>query len=154
MTRQQLEHAIRAACDVANETEVYVIGSQSILGQFPHPPPELTVSMEVDIAPKNKPEMSELIDGSLGELSMFNETHGFYVDGLNIETAVLPQGWEERCIRVQNPNTRQKIGWCLESHDLAVMSCVVRNEERFSKPQTSNNAVRGRGSRPSAPQMH
>ncbi len=131
MTREQLEHAIRAACDIADDTEVYVIGSQSILGQHPAPHPDLTVSMEVDIAPKNKPDASELIDGSLGELSLFNETHGFYVDGLSIESAVLPRGWEERCIRVQNPNTRDKIGWCLEGHDLAAAKLAAfRQKDR------------------------
>jgi hypothetical protein len=35
MTREQLEHAIRAACDVTGDNEVYVFGSQAILGQYP-----------------------------------------------------------------------------------------------------------------------
>lgn len=38
MTRSELEHAIRAACDVADETELWVFGSQAILGQFPDAP--------------------------------------------------------------------------------------------------------------------
>ena len=33
MTRQELEHAIRAACDIGQDTEVYVFGSQAILGR-------------------------------------------------------------------------------------------------------------------------
>lgn len=129
MTREQLEHAIRAACDVANDSEVYVLGSQSILGTYPRPHPELTVSMEVDIAPKNRPDASDLIDGSLGELSLFNQTHGFYVDGLSIESAILPRGWRKRCIRVQTPNTRNNIGWCLECHDLAVAKLAAFREK-------------------------
>ncbi|HEX6536369.1 MAG TPA: hypothetical protein VF041_17390 [Gemmatimonadaceae bacterium] len=32
MTRAELEHAIRAACDLAGDTEVIVFGSQAILG--------------------------------------------------------------------------------------------------------------------------
>jgi hypothetical protein len=131
MNRAQLEHAIRAACAVADDDEVYVLGSQSILGQHPTPHPELTLSMEVDIAPKNRPDAADQIDGSLGELSLFNETHGFYVDGLAIESAVLPAGWAERCIRVQNANTSHKIGWCLECHDLAVAKLVAfRDKDR------------------------
>ena len=35
MNREQLEHAIRAACDVANEDIVIVFGSQAILGSHP-----------------------------------------------------------------------------------------------------------------------
>jgi hypothetical protein len=38
VTRAQLEHAIRAACDVVADHEVYVFGSQSILGQFSQVP--------------------------------------------------------------------------------------------------------------------
>ncbi len=38
MTRSELEHAIRAACDVADETELWVLGSQAIPGQFSDAP--------------------------------------------------------------------------------------------------------------------
>jgi hypothetical protein len=41
VTRAELEHAVRAACDLANDTEVIVFGSQAILGQFPHAPAAL-----------------------------------------------------------------------------------------------------------------
>jgi hypothetical protein len=36
MTRDQLEHAIRAACDVADDNELLIFGSQSILGGLAH----------------------------------------------------------------------------------------------------------------------
>lgn len=131
MTREELEHAIRAACDVADETEVYVFGSQAILGQFPDAPAALRMSAEADIAPKHFPERADLIDGSLGELSMFHDTHGFYVHGLDISAATLPAGWEERAIRVQTSATRQNIGWCLEGHDLAASKLVAfRDKDR------------------------
>jgi len=32
MTRDQLEHAIRASCEVTGDTELYIFGSQAILG--------------------------------------------------------------------------------------------------------------------------
>jgi len=32
MTRDQLEHAIRAACDVSKDAELWIFGSQAILG--------------------------------------------------------------------------------------------------------------------------
>jgi hypothetical protein len=119
MTRLELEHAIRAACDVARDSEVYVFGSQSILGQYPDAPPELRQSAEADVAPKNKPENADAIDGVLGELSTFHATHGFYVHGLTIEAAMLAPGWEARAHTIQNRNTRGNAGICLEAHDLA-----------------------------------
>lgn len=51
MTRAELEHAIRAACDVSGDDEVYVFGSQAILGQYPDAPESLRQSAEADIAP-------------------------------------------------------------------------------------------------------
>ena len=51
MTRAELEHAIRAACDVSGDNEVYVFGSQAILGQYPDAPESLRQSAEADIAP-------------------------------------------------------------------------------------------------------
>lgn len=129
MTRAELEHAIRAACDVAGDTEAYVFGSQAILSQFPNAPPELRQSAEADIAPKNHPERADEIDAMLGELSTFHSTHGFCVHGLSIETAILPSGWEARALVIQNENTRENRGICVEAHDLAASKLVAFREK-------------------------
>jgi hypothetical protein len=55
MTREQLEHAIRAAGAICGDRELYVVGSQAILAARPNAHPDLLRSMEVDIAPKNVP---------------------------------------------------------------------------------------------------
>ena len=61
-----------------------------------------------------------MIDGALGELSMFHETHGFYVHGISIEYAILPEGWQQRAVAISDPvSTAGKIGLCVEAHDLA-----------------------------------
>jgi len=131
MTRDQLEHAIRAACDVADDNELFIFGSQSILGDYPNAPPELRASVEVDVQPKNRPEAVDLIDGALGELSMFHETHGFYVQGVSIEVAQLPEGWEDRTHQVKDDNTRGNTGYCLEAHDLAASKLAAyRDKDR------------------------
>lgn len=131
MTRDELEHAIRAACDVADVTELYVFGSQAILGSHPDPPELLRQSVEVDVALMNDPEKTDLIDGSLGEWSQFHQTYGFYVHGLSLDAATLPDGWESRVVRVQNENTRFCTGWCVELHDLAASKLVAfRDKDR------------------------
>ena len=48
MTRLELEHAIRAACDVSGDDELYVFGSQAILGQYPDAPAALRQSAEAE----------------------------------------------------------------------------------------------------------
>jgi len=120
MNREQLEHAIRAAGAISGDRELYVVGSQSILGPFPRAHPDLCRSMEVDIAPKNFPDREAIIEGSIGELSPFHETFGFCVDGVDLRTITLPHGWERRVIAVDNPNTNGFRGLCLDPGDLGV----------------------------------
>jgi alpha-tubulin suppressor-like RCC1 family protein len=83
MTRQQLEHAIRAACDVSGDSELLIFGSQAILGEYPEAPAPLRASIEVDVQPLNRPEAVDAIDGALGELSSFHQAFGFYVHGVS-----------------------------------------------------------------------
>jgi hypothetical protein len=129
VTREELEHAIRAACEIAEDAEVWVFGSQAILGQFPEAPAELRQSAEADIAPKNFPNRADRIDAVLGELSTFHQTHGFYVHGLSLEAATLPSGWQGRARRVQNENTRGYTGLCVEAHDLAASKLKAFREK-------------------------
>ena len=131
MTREELEHAIRAACDVSGDNAVYVFGSQAILGQYPDAPAALRQSAEADVAPVHAVDMVDVIDANLGELSLFHRAHGFYVHGVALEAAVLPKGWERRAIVVRNANTNGTTGICVEAHDLAVSKLVAwRQKDR------------------------
>lgn len=136
MNREQLEHAIRSACEVSGDNELYIFGSQAILGQFPQADEKLTRSIEVDASPKNKPEAVDRIDGALGENSPFHHTHGFYVHGVSIETASLPEGWEERTNKVQDYMDENNIGWCVEAHDLAASKLIAYREKDISFVRT------------------
>ena len=91
MTRAQLEHIIRAAGEIAADREIIVIGSQSVLAQFPNAPAELLVSEEADVFPKNAPDKAIEIDGAIGERSLFHQTHAIYAHGVSEETATLPR---------------------------------------------------------------
>lgn len=136
MNREQLEHAIRSACEVSGDNELYIFGSQAILGQFPQADEKLTRSIEVDASPKNKPEAVDRIDGALGENSPFHHTHGFYVHGVSIKTASLPEGWEERTNKVQDYMDENNIGWCVEAHDLAASKLIAYREKDISFVRT------------------
>jgi hypothetical protein len=129
MTRQQLEHIIRAAASTANVREIVVIGSQAILGSTPDAPADLTESLEADVFPKDMPERSIVIDGAIGELSLFHETFGYYAHGVDESTASLPDGWRDRLIRLETLNTTGAVGWCLEPHDLAVSKLAAAREK-------------------------
>jgi hypothetical protein len=127
--RAQLEHIIRAASTIADDDEIVIIGSQSILGQFPDAPPSLVSSMEADVYPRSHPERWDLIDGSIGEGSPFHTTFGYYAQGVGPETAVLPERWEERAVRIHTPATRGATGIALELHDLLVSKYVAGREK-------------------------
>lgn len=144
MRREQLEHAIRAACQIIEAPEVIVVGSQAILGTYGEEelPPEATMSMEVDVLPiaddnEEVIRLGDMIEGVAGELSAFEGTHGFSIDGVDLSSAAFAEGWRERLVKVQNPNTAAPSGepWfaglCLEKHDLcAAKLCADREKDR------------------------
>jgi hypothetical protein len=129
MKRHELEHILRAASAVTNHSDIVVIGSQALLGQFPDAPAQLLVSMEADVYPKGRADLSIQIDGAIGERSLFHETFGYYAHGVDETTATLPGGWQERLVPIRNENTGGATGWCLEAHDLAVSKLVAGREK-------------------------
>ncbi|MBS0444728.1 MAG: hypothetical protein JSR59_02150 [Proteobacteria bacterium] len=126
MTREQLEHVLRAAAAIACENSLVVVGSQAILLPFPDAPASLRVSREVDLYPALHPERADLIDGAIGALSSFDETFGYHADGVGPETAVMPADWMTRA-------SLHYIGdvtaICPEVHDLAVSKCVAMRDK-------------------------
>ena len=99
MNRAALEHILRAAAAIAN------------------------------LYPRQAPAKSDLIDGAIGELSMFHQTFGYYAHGVDDTTATLPAGWSDRLVPLANANTGGATGWCLEVHDLAVSKLVAGRDK-------------------------
>lgn len=62
MHRAQLEHIIRAAAGITGATEIVIIGSQAVLGQFPNAPADLLVSIEADVFTFRHPGDADLIE--------------------------------------------------------------------------------------------
>lgn len=129
MTREELEHLIRASAEITGQYEFVIVGSQSILGALPRPEEVFAMSMEADLYPKEAPELAEKIEGAIGEGSRFHETHGYYAQGVGPETAVLPRGWLLRVHRVQNANTNGRVGYCLDLVDLFLSKAVAGREK-------------------------
>jgi hypothetical protein len=98
------------------------------------------MSIEVDILPiadsnEETARLADLIEGVAGEFSSFEELHGFSIDGVDLDTAVLPDGWRDRLVRVQNANTAAPTGeprftgWCLDKEDLCVAKLIAFREK-------------------------
>lgn len=125
MKRLELAHILRAACDIAGDREILVLGSQSILGTFAEDdlPPAATASIEADIAFLDDPRRNKAddVEGAIGEMSSFHQSYGVYAEGVHVETAVyLPSGWRDRLISWQLTSSDPAVPHFLEPHDLAV----------------------------------
>jgi hypothetical protein len=146
MNRIQLEHIIRAASQISDDTEIVVVGSQAIHAQSVQLPPIAFLSAEADVYPRNKPERADEIDAAIGELSRFHETHGYYAHGVSPNTAILPAGWEQRVIRISNPNTGGATGLCIDVHDLALSKYAAGREQdrEFNQALIRHGIVRRR----------
>ena len=60
--------------------------------------------MEADLYAAKRPDLSELISGSLGWESPFDTTFGYHADGVGPDTATLPAGWNDRLTEIRNAN--------------------------------------------------
>lgn len=134
MKREAFDHAIRAAGAILGEDDLLVIGSQALHASVPGAlPPEAALSVEADIAALDDPDeqKADLIDGSIGELSIFRTTFGYYAQGVTESTAILPRGWRDRLIRYETPATNGVVAWCLEVHDLWISKAIAfRTKDR------------------------
>ena len=135
MRREQLEHLLRAASTLVGDRDIMVIGSQAVLASVPGTrlPQEATTSIEADLAFFDDPaeEKADQVDGSIGELSQFHETYGYYAQGVSVTTATLPIGWMDRLVALDTPLTAPARGLCLEAHDCVISKLVAgRGKDR------------------------
>jgi hypothetical protein len=129
MTREELEHIICASGDITDQYEFVIVGSQSMLGSVPDPEKVFTVSMEADIYPLQAPELADKIDGAIGEGSQFHRRFGYYAQGVGPDTATLPNDWMQRVHRIQNANTGDRVGYCLDVLDLFLSKVAAGREK-------------------------
>jgi hypothetical protein len=112
-TLEDLDRTVRAIATVFETDAVFIIGSQAILLAWPDAPDAMRTSLEIDAYPANArmwemaekakhpeddPQASEQIDALFGSGSQFHRTHGFYIDGVDENTAKLPADWRARAL--------------------------------------------------------
>lgn len=129
MRREHLAHLLRAASRVVNRRDLLVVGSQSVLGTWDEAalPEAAILSLEADLAVFDDPdgELADRISGAIGELSSFDQSFGYHADGVGLETAILPAGWQERLIVFDPPDAEPGRGLCLEPHDCVASKLVA-----------------------------
>lgn len=132
MQIENLAHILRAARAITGETVFVLAGSQAVLAQFPDAPDEMKMSMEIDLYPRFRPDLSEVVEGALGADSPFHGAFGYHADGIGPETAILPEGWEGRSIRLSGHLLLEGAeAICPEIHDLCASKLAAfRDKDR------------------------
>ena len=113
-----LDAAVRRIGEHFDTPAVIVFGSQAILVGWEDAPADFRVTPEIDLLPANAASWNDAslaggglthddeIDGLFGEGTPFEERFGFYVDGVDRTTAVLPEDWPSRAVfRTMGPVT-------------------------------------------------
>jgi hypothetical protein len=132
MKREDLEHIIRASGDVLGESEVIIVGSQAILGApYEGLPKDVTLSVEVDVMATHDPDGSKALrlNGAIGEMTRFDDTYGYYAEGVEDGLCRFPEGWRERFMPVESPATNGVTGLCVEPHDLCASKLLAGRDK-------------------------
>lgn len=127
MNRCQFAHTVRAAAAVLGVNKVLVVGSQAVHASLDDLFPAVNRSIETGVAALDDEDgrLADLIDGSIGEASLFQATHGYYAQGVEPKTAMLPEGWRRRLVPFSSPDTNGVIAYCLELHDLWISKAMA-----------------------------
>ena len=133
MTLAALQHIIRAAQALAEDRDILVLGSASLLASFPqlgNADSPLAATYDADLCPDPFDELTgTMLDEALGENRAYYLRHGYHADILRdtiLET--LPAGWRERLVSVPGCTAAH----ALEPHDLAVVKLLVGRPKDIS----------------------
>ena len=127
MTRDDLRLLFAQARKLSGESDFVVLGSLAALGYAGKLPARMAMSVDVDAYGKSDPARIFDLTPKLGQGSAFEAAHGYYLDPISPRIATLPDGWEERLVRIElEPGLA---AWFLEPNDAAV-SKYARMEPR------------------------
>ncbi len=141
MTKQQLDHLLRAAGRITGERQFIIIGSQSLHGRHPDLPDAILGSAEADLIARNEAARSEWLN-AIGQDSPFHVTFGYYADPVDERTATLPRGWKGRLVHLPPGDTDGVSGLCLDPHDLAIAKYVAaRDKDRLFTRQLAQRGI-------------
>ncbi len=127
MNRSDVEKLLVEAKRLTHHSHYVIVGSLSILGAVQSPPPDMAMSVDVDLYPRDDPGRASEVADHLGLGTAFEVENGFYADAVSPRLPALAPGWEQRMIPVQFGSG--VTGWFLEPNDAAV-SKYARSDPR------------------------
>ncbi len=128
MNLEALFSLLEAARKLCGHREYVVVGSLSVLGmaEVAGIPPDMTMSIDADCYTERDPSRIFDLQAELGEGSAYHHAHGIYLNPVSPKLPTLPDGWENRLIRLQRGEV---VAAFIEPNDAAV-SKLARAEPR------------------------
>ena len=77
------------------------------------------------------------------DIHRFQDTFGYYAQGVTPQTALLPSGWRKRLVPYFTPGTNGVTAYCLELNDLWLSKAVAgrRKDREFCEALIERNLV-------------
>jgi len=133
LRRSDIDHILRAAAALSNHARFVVVGTGAVIITARHIPASMMMTAEIDVYADDvtDPEfISDLIDATIGEGSLFHRTFSYYCDGVSPGTAIMPDDWRDRAIEYVTPDGLVT-AICPEANDIAVAKlCAWREKDR------------------------
>lgn len=128
MNLEALFSLLQAARDLCGHREYVLVGSLSVLGmaEVAGIPADMTMSIDADCFTPADPARIFELQAALGEGSPYHREHGIYLDPVSPRLPTLPEGWEQRLIRLERGGV---VAAFLDPNDAAV-SKLARAEPR------------------------
>lgn len=136
MRRDQLEHVLRCSARPPASPAIsacWCLAASRSWRRTPRTrlPGQVWASVEADLAFYDDPDLdkTDSVDMHLGEDSQFHQEFGYYAQGVEVSTAVLPRGWKERTVTYRPTSAEPAVAVCLDPHDLVVAKLVAQREK-------------------------
>jgi hypothetical protein len=126
LNREQLRTLLLEASQRTSHKEFVIVGSLAILGAVVNPPPQMVVSIDVDVYLKNDPQRTGELVEALGQGSTFEDDHGYYLDPVSPNLPSFPQSWESRLLELDFGDIK---AFFVDPNDVGV-SKYVRGDDR------------------------
>ena len=128
MNASVLFDLLAAAHAECGHADYVVVGSVSVLGMSDVSaiPAGMTMSIDADCYTLTDPPRVFDLQATLGEGSYYHRLHGIYLDPVSPKLPTLPDGWQQRLIRIARSDVTAHF---LEPNDAAV-SKLARAEPR------------------------
>jgi hypothetical protein len=133
MRINSINHVLRSAAAITGHSTFVIVGSAAVIARLHENIPEpMTLTPEVDIYAydvANVEDLSDLIDGSIGQDSRFHSTFGYYADGVSPESSKMPADWLERASRYESSECPGVTAIVPEENDIALAKVVAWREK-------------------------